>query len=260
MRLTVLGRSPARPNPDEACAGYLFEAGGTRLLLDAGPGVVAQLLRLHHPDELDAVVISHMHTDHFLDLVTLRYVYPWRDEARRKLRVVLPPGSMDQMRDMARGAGYPDFWEKAFTLEEHDGDRPFEVKAVQLEPGPTQHYIPTWGFRITARGIDEDTSRLFVYSADSAPCEQLGRLITGANLLLCEATLRSLDEDAAPPEPRGHLLPAEAGEIARRAGVERLLLTHLPAGPSGAPEAREQAARAFEHEVAIAEPQRSYEV
>ena len=260
MRLTVLGRSPARPNPDEACAGYLVEGGGTRFLLDAGPGVVAQLLRLHHPDELDAVVISHMHTDHFLDLVTLRYVYPWRDEARRKLRVVLPPGSMDQMRDMARGAGYPDFWEKAFTLEEHDGERPFEIGAVQLEPGPTQHYIPTWGFRITARGTGEDTSRLFVYSADSAPCEQLDRLIAGAHLLLCEATLRSLRDDAAPPEPRGHLLPAEAGEIARRAGVGRLLLTHLPAGPSGAPEAQEQAAQTFEHEVGIAERQRSYEV
>jgi ribonuclease BN (tRNA processing enzyme) len=260
MRLTVLGRSPARPNPDEACAGYLLDAGGSRLLLDAGPGVVAQLLRLGHPDELDAVVISHMHTDHFLDLVTLRYVYPWADEARRKLRVILPPGSMEQMADMARGAGYPDFWEKAFTLEEHDGERPFEVGAARLEPGPTQHYIPTWGFRITTRGPDEDPSRLFVYSADSAPCEQLERLIEGAHLLLCEATLRSLGEDAAPPEPRGHLLPAEAGEIARRAGVERLVLTHLPAGPAGAPEAHDQASLAFGREVAIAEPQRSHEI
>ena len=99
-----------------------------------------------------------------------------------------------------------------------------------------------------------------MYSADSAPCEQLDRLIAGAHLLLCEATLRSVQEDAAPPEPRGHLLPAEAGEIARRAGVERLLLTHLPTGASGAPEAQAQAARAFEHEVGIAEPQRSYEI
>ncbi len=260
MRLTVLGRSPARPNPDEACAGYLLDAGGSRLLLDAGPGVVAQLLRLGHPDELDAVLISHMHTDHFLDLVTLRYVYPWADEARRKLRVILPPGSMGQMADMARGAGYPDFWEKAFTLEEHDGERPLKVGTVQLEPGPTQHYIPTWGFRITARGVGEDPSRLFVYSADSAPCEQLDRLIDGAQLLLCEATLRSVEEDAAPPEPRGHLLPAEAGEIARRAGVERLVLTHLPAGPLGAPEARDQASLAFGRDVAIAEPQHSYEI
>ncbi len=260
MRLTVLGRSPARPNANEACAGYLVEAGGSRVLLDAGPGVVAQLLRIGHPEELDAVVISHMHTDHFLDLVTLRYVYPWSDEARRKLRVILPPGSMEQMGAMARGAGYPDFWEKAFTLEEHDGERPFEVGALRLEPGPTQHYIPTWGFRITARGADEDPSRLFVYSADSAPCQQLDRLIAGAHLLLCEATLRSLQEDASPPEPRGHLLPAEAGEIARRAGVERLLLTHLPAGPSGAPEARQQATQAFGGDVGIAEPQRSHDV
>jgi ribonuclease BN (tRNA processing enzyme) len=72
MRLTVLGRSPASPNPGEACAGYLVEGGGARLLVDIGPGVVSQLVRRHHPDELDAVVVSHMHADHVLDLVTLR--------------------------------------------------------------------------------------------------------------------------------------------------------------------------------------------
>ncbi|MGH2418773.1 MAG: MBL fold metallo-hydrolase, partial [Candidatus Limnocylindria bacterium] len=64
MRLTVLGRSPARPNPGEACAGYLVEGGGARLLLDIGPGIVAQLLQRHHPDDLDAVIVSHMHADH----------------------------------------------------------------------------------------------------------------------------------------------------------------------------------------------------
>src|SRR5207249_5792746 len=76
MRLTVLGRSPARPNPGEACAGYIVEGGRSRVMLDAGPGTVAQLLRRNTPDELDAVVISHMHTDHCLDLVTLLYIYP----------------------------------------------------------------------------------------------------------------------------------------------------------------------------------------
>ena len=60
MRLTILGRSPAAPNPGEACAGYLLEGGGARVLLDIGPGVVAQLLRRHQPDDLDAVDISHM--------------------------------------------------------------------------------------------------------------------------------------------------------------------------------------------------------
>ena len=93
MRLTVLGRSPARPNPGEACAGYLVEGGGSRVLMDVGPGVVAQLLRRNTPDELDAVVISHMHTDHCLDLVTLRYCYPWIDVAKKRLLVIVPPGS-----------------------------------------------------------------------------------------------------------------------------------------------------------------------
>lgn len=259
MRLTILGRSPARPNPGEACAGYLVEGAGARVLLDAGPGVVAQLLRIGHPEEVDAVVISHMHTDHFLDLVTMRYAYPWNDHARRKLRVVLPPGAGEQMTDVARGAGYPTFWDKAYTLEEHDGERPIEVGGLRLEPGPTQHYIPTWGFRITARG-SEESGRLLVYTADTGPCEETERLADGAELLLCEATLRSLAEDAAPPEPRGHLLATEAGELARTAGAARLVLTHLPVDGGEAAAALEEAARGFDGSVEIAQPLARYDV
>lgn len=259
MRLTVLGRSPARPNPGEACAGYLVEGGGSRVLLDAGPGVVAQLLLVGHPEELDAVVISHMHTDHFLDLVTLRYVYPWRDHARKKLRIILPPGSAEQMAAVARGAGYPTFWEKAFILEEHDGERPIDLGGLRLEPGATKHYVPTWGFRIEARGTGEGGS-LLVYTADTAPSPEADRLSVGADLLLCEATLRSLDEDAQPPEPRGHLLPSEAGELAHRAGARSLLLTHLPVNGDEPAVARRGAADAFGGEVEVAEPLRRYEV
>ena len=259
MRLTVLGRSPARPNPGEACAGYLVEGGGSRVLIDVGPGVVAQLLRVGHPEELDAVVVSHMHTDHFLDLVTLRYVYPWRDEARRKLRIILPPGSGEQMVALARGAGYPTFWEKAFILEEHDGERPIDLGGLRLQPGRTKHYVPTWGFRIEARGTGEGGG-LLVYTADTAPGPDAERLSDGAALLLAEATLRSLDEDAQPPEPRGHLLPSEAGELAQRAGARRLLLTHLPVNGDEPQRAERAAAEKFGGEVAVAEPLARYDL
>src|SRR5438093_5361054 len=94
MRLTVLGRSPARPNPGEACAGYVLEGGNSRILMDVGPGVVAQLLRRNTPEELDAVVISRMHTDHCLDLVTLRCSYPWFDVPKQRLTSIRPPGSL----------------------------------------------------------------------------------------------------------------------------------------------------------------------
>jgi ribonuclease BN (tRNA processing enzyme) len=254
MRLTILGRSPATPNPGEACAGYLIEGGGSRVLVDIGPGVVAQLLQRHHPDELDAVVVSHMHADHMLDLVTLRYVYPWRARAREdRLRVVLPPGSADQMLDLAKGVGNARHFEDSFRLTEHDGSSPVAFGGLSLEPIETQHYIPCWGFR-----IESDGKRL-AYTADTAPCGGLTDLADGPDLLLSEATLRSLDEDAQPPEPRGHLTPAEAGEAARVGGAQRLMLTHLPVDGNGS-WAIDEAAGAFEAGVEVAEPARTYEV
>jgi ribonuclease BN (tRNA processing enzyme) len=255
MRVTVLGRSPASPNPGEACAGYLVEADGNgRVVVDIGPGVVAQLVRRHHPDELDAVVISHMHADHMLDLVTLRYVYPWRARPKeQRLRVFLPPGSADQMLDLAKGVGSARHFEDCFRLAEHDGRTPLTFGSLTMTPIETQHYIPCWGFRIEADG------RRVGYTADTAPCGGLNDIADGADLLLSEATLRSLDEDATPPEPRGHLTPAEAGTAAREAGARHLLLTHLPVDGDGA-WATTLASEAFGKAVEIAEPAKTYEV
>lgn len=248
MRLTILGRSPASPNPGEACAGYLVEGDGSRALVDIGPGVVAQLVGRHHPDELDALVVSHMHADHMLDLVTLRYVYPWGALPReQRLRVVMPPGSAEQLLDLARGVGSARHFEDAFRLEEHDGSSPIVCGGLSLTPIETQHYIPCWGFRIEGRG------RRLAYTADTAPCGGLEDLADSPDLLLAEATLRSLDEDAEPPEPRGHLLPAEAGAAARKGGARRLMLTHLPVNGDGG-WARDEASEAFGGDVEIASP------
>lgn len=254
MRLTVLGRSPARPNPGEACAGYLLSGGGARLLVDIGPGVVAQLLLHGGTDDLDAVVVSHMHPDHMLDLVTLRYVYPWPSRPRdERLRVIVPPGSGEQLVDLARGAGSSRHLEDVFRLSEHDGHSPLRFGAMTLTPVETQHYIRCWGFRAEA---DE---RVAAYTADTAPCDGLGELATDADLLLSEATLRSLDEDAVPPEPRGHLLPAEAGAAARESRARRLVLTHLPVEDDAAA-ARSEATAAYGASVEVAEPGRTYDV
>jgi ribonuclease BN (tRNA processing enzyme) len=259
MRLTVLGRSPARPNPGEACAGYLIEGGGTKVLVDIGPGIAANLLLRAQPEELGAVLVSHLHTDHFLDLVTLRYSYPWKEMAERKLRVILPPGSGRQMADMARGAGYPTFWDKSFVLEEHDGIAPIQVGGLRFEPYQTVHFVPTWGFQITAAGHGEDPSRVLAYSADAGPCDAVPAIARRADLFLCEATLRSIEEDASPPEERGHLLPSEAGAYAREAGAKRLLLTHLPVEDDGE-WSRREASLTFGGPVEIAEPMGTYEV
>jgi ribonuclease BN (tRNA processing enzyme) len=124
---------------------------------------------------------------------------------------------------------------------------------MSLTPVETQHFIPCWGFRAEA------DDRLLAYTADTGPCDALRDLASDADLLVSEATLRSVDEDAAPPQPRGHLLPSEAGEAARAAGARRLLLTHLPVD-DGSAWARAEAATAYEADVEVAEPRRTYEV
>ncbi|MFN2483684.1 MAG: MBL fold metallo-hydrolase [Candidatus Limnocylindria bacterium] len=251
MRLTVLGRSPAVPNPGEACAGYIVEAGATRLLFDIGPGVVAQLLRTGTAGTLSAVVISHMHTDHVLDLVTLRHTFPWLHPPARKLDVVMPPGSSDQAADLARAAGDTAFFDKTFAIREHDGSGELRFDSLSVRPMPTQHYVPTWGFRVA------DGSGTLAYSADSGPCGELVALAEAADLFLCEATLRSAADDLV--DARGHLTPNEAGAMAQEARAHRLVLTHLPVADRGA-WACGEARAAFDGPTEVAEPLKAYEV
>jgi ribonuclease BN (tRNA processing enzyme) len=260
VRFTVLGRSPAVPNPGEACAGYLVEGGKSRVMVDVGPGTVAQLLRLCNPWELDAVVVSHMHTDHFLDLVTMRYSFPWKDEANPKLKVYLPPGATAQMEHVAMGAGLPDYFARSFAFIEHDGTAALEIGDLRLEPTPTVHFVPTWGFRVTSRPSADDGGGSIAYSADSSPTPNLDVLAERADLFICESALRKVADDAPPPERRGHLVPEEAGEVAQRGGVGRLVLTHLPVNSDGGSWAVTQAATTYEGPVEVADTLKSWEV
>lgn len=260
MRFTVLGRSPAVPNPGEACAGYLIEGGRTRVMVDVGPGTVAQLLRLCNPWELDAVIVSHMHTDHFLDLVTMRYSFPWKDEANPKLKVYMPPGATSQMETIARGIGIPEYFARSFAFFEHDGVSAIETGDLRFEPTSTVHFVPTWGFRMTARRASGDGAATIGYSADSSPTPNLDILAERADLFICEAALRKVTDDAPPPERRGHLVPEEAGEVAQRSGVGRLVLTHLPVNSDGGSWAVAQAGTTYEGPVEVADTLKAWEV
>ena len=136
--------------------------------------------------------------------MTLRYCYPWIDVAKKRLLVIVPPGATAQLAEMALGAGYMNFFDKSFIFVEHDGKRPIEVGNLRLEPDETQHFVRTWGFRISARGTDEDPDKVLAYSADAGPCPALPRIADGADLFLCEAALRSLQggrSRAAEPRP-----------------------------------------------------------
>jgi ribonuclease BN (tRNA processing enzyme) len=220
VKLTVVGCSPAWPNPGGAQSGYLLE-GPERLLLDCGPGVLARMREDQGWPRVDAIAITHFHLDHWGDLV------PWvwgrmfglgRDDEPPELW--LPPDGIATLGAFGERFGTPWMFERTFELREYAEGKPFTAAGFNLLPIRLPHYtLRTYGFRIS-----NEVSTL-AYSGDSGPSEDLARLARDVDLFLCEATLERGELDG---EPRGHLSADEALESFRASGARRLLLTHRP--------------------------------
>jgi ribonuclease BN (tRNA processing enzyme) len=238
--LTVLGSGVAWANPGGVCSGYLVRAGATSLLIDCGSGVLGRLRAQADPRELDAVIVSHLHADHFLDLVGLRYGIKYGGlGGDRPLRILLPPGGCDLLAELGTVLDKNDrFFADVFALEEYTPAAPITLDGVTVTPRRVQHYIPSHALRIEAGST-------LVYSSDSAPCASLVEHARGADVLLCEAAMLHLGQDEPDPARRGHLTADEAGRIARDAKVGRLLITHSPFDPSDPGRAAREARARF---------------
>jgi ribonuclease BN (tRNA processing enzyme) len=211
--LTVLGCDGSWPGPGGAGSGYLVAAGGTSILLDAGPGTFAQLQRHIDPGHLDAVILTHAHPDHWTDfeaLATWAGYGPGQDlfsgNGGRKLLVYAPPGLRE--RSHYGAATWTDWRE----LQESDE---FTLGELEVRVAATDHGIAT-----RAVGVSHGGATL-AYSADSGPgwsVEALGREI---GTFLCEATYTQDREGSML-----HLSGRQAGAMAAAAGVGRLIVTH----------------------------------
>ncbi|HEY5342019.1 MAG TPA: MBL fold metallo-hydrolase [Candidatus Aquilonibacter sp.] len=240
MRVRVVGSSASVPRPGRACSCHLVRARGTNILLDMGTGALANLrLVMDYPD-LDAIIISHMHADHFLDLIPLRYGLKYgpllRDD---RMPIWLPPGGEQQLRALAKtfsSEGPTDFLDEVFDVNEYDPNATLEIEKLTVTFAKTIHYIDAYAVRVERDGAS------VCYSSDTAPCENVERLARGCSLFLCEAAL-GLASETGPM--RGHLSAVEAGEMAQRAGARRLVLTHY--GTEFAPGELEDAARNVYH-------------
>jgi ribonuclease BN (tRNA processing enzyme) len=199
----------------------LLRAADCTLAVDFGSGVFSRLRERIDPAQLDAVVISHMHADHFFDIVPLRYALRYELERDTPLPVFLPPGGIRAARAIGNTLKETaDFFDGVFDLHEYTPERPLELAGCEIRFAPTVHYIPAYAMRIDARGA------IVGYSADTAPCDAVADLVRGADVFLCEAGLGS---DGKESGPRGHLNAGEAGDLAQRAGVRGLVLTHYSA-------------------------------
>jgi ribonuclease BN (tRNA processing enzyme) len=230
MRLTVLGKSPSWQDVDGACSGYLLEEDGTSVLLDCGNGVFGKMRRFVDYVDVDGVVLSHLHADHFLDLVPFSYaltyaprqqpvpVPPWPGtDSPARPRLCAPPGAAQVFRRVVGAWGNEDLIENAFTLEEYEPDSELEIGPFRVSFTPVPHFLDTFAISVQANG-----ARL-AYGADSRPAPELVEFARGSDLFLVEATLPRPERTGI----RGHLTPEEAGAHAREAGAKRVVLTHI---------------------------------
>lgn len=217
MQITVLGKSPSWEDAGGACSGYLVEQDGFRLLLDCGSGVFAKLRLVCDYTEVDAVLLSHLHADHFLDLVPYSYALLHGAHRGARPRLHAPSGAGELFRRVVGAWGSDDLIETAFDLDEYDGGAALPLGPLTARFHPVPHFTTTF-----AIDLSSDGGARFTFSADCGPNDAVVELAAGTDLLLIEATLPSPGDD----DDRGHLTPREAGEHGRRAGARRLVLTH----------------------------------
>ncbi|MBA2641918.1 MAG: MBL fold metallo-hydrolase [Actinobacteria bacterium] len=221
MRLTVIGSSPAWPNPGSAHSGYLVE-GPEKLLLDCGPGVLGRLRETELWPSVDAIAITHFHLDHWGDLVPWVWgsFYLSNNGPVPRPELWVQPGGAAFLTALGERLGFPDMFERAFQLAEYEPNVAFSAGGLSVTPIRVPHYtLQTYAFRV------QNSSRVLAYSGDSAPCDELVEAARDADLFVCEATLLRGELDG---EPRGHLSLDEALDAFEQSHARRLVLTHRP--------------------------------
>jgi ribonuclease BN (tRNA processing enzyme) len=211
MELVMLGVGGGWARPGGAACGYLVRHDGFNLWIDAGTGTMANLQRHIALEDVHAVAISHRHFDHFLDLYPFWLSRWWVDQRPGPLPLFAPPGLFEHAVQLEPKLG------DAFRPQVIEPGSDFDAGPLRVRTRPMNHPVPTLGMRIEADGI------ALAYSADTGPTGELVQLSQGADVLLCEATWLERREGWDPI----HLTSSQAGEHATKAGVGRLVLTHI---------------------------------
>jgi ribonuclease BN (tRNA processing enzyme) len=218
VQLTVLGAGPAYTDrPGATGASYLLRSGDAAVLLDLGQGSFPALASRLEPSGLEAVFISHLHPDHFIDLVSLRHYLRFEFSPPRRVTVYAPRGLAKRLDDLHAEPGFT-----AAVLDVHDlrpgatAVAPFEIEAI-----PVTHTEESYGFRVSG-----GTGAALVYSGDCGRWEDLGPAVRQGDTLLTEASF------GPGPVAAGalHLDGPAIGRLAAATNPSRVLLTHIQMG------------------------------
>lgn len=221
MDLTVIGCSGSLPGPTSSASCYLLEGDHEgrrwRVLLDLGSGALGPLQRFVDPLSVDAVLVSHLHPDHFFDISGLYVLWRYHPDGPRPRIPIWGPKGISRQCARAYGLRRDPGMSAEFDFHEYDGT-PIRLGPFTVHVSPVVHPIAAYGMRI------ETDSGVLVYSGDTGPCQELVDLAAGADLLLAESAF--VESGANPVDL--HLTGKQAGAAAAEAGVARLVLTHIP--------------------------------
>ncbi len=246
MRATILGGSAAGPNPGAGCSGLLVAEGDARVVLDLGPGTLGELFKHVRPAEISGIVLSHMHQDHWLDLIPLRYRLKYAPDAGGfKIPLYLPPGGRALLDSVARvfseGDDHTAFFGAVFEMSEFVPADGLTVAAMPISFAPTVHPVPCWMMRVQNGGGD------LGYTADTCVNPDAVAFMNGVRCLVVEATwLR-------PNAAGSHLTAAEDGQLASDCSAVETVLCHLWAENDRA-ELLKECSENYRGRVQLAEP------
>ncbi|OCA84334.1 hypothetical protein A8F94_16635 [Bacillus sp. FJAT-27225] len=213
MKLTVIGFWGGYPKKDGASSGYLLEHDGFKLLIDCGSGVLAKMQHVVKLEELDAVILSHYHPDHIADIGVLYHARLIQSFLVGKLPVLPIYAHREDQAEFAKLTH--DDKTKGIA---YDPGKPLEVGPFKVSFLKTEHPVPCYAMRFEAGG------KSFVYTADTSFKEEFIDFAKNTDVLLSECNFYSNQEGKG----AGHMNSRDCGNLARRAEVKRLVLTHLP--------------------------------
>ncbi|HEX9891471.1 MAG TPA: MBL fold metallo-hydrolase [Actinomycetota bacterium] len=242
MDLTILGACGTWPKAGGACSGYLVRHEGFTVWVDMGAGTLANAQE--HTDllDVDAVIVSHSHADHIVDLFPYFYARHYALGGPKGTPLFWPPGVYARVGGLLSEESLGDL-ATSFLLHDVEPGTEFEIGPFRVTTAPMAHPVPTLGIRMEAGG------NVLAYTADSGPTPEVVKLSREADLMLADATWQSGTDASYPPDI--HMTDREAGQAAREAEVHSLVLTHI--WPSlDLRVSEEQAAREYQGPVTLA--------
>ncbi|MFA9458105.1 MBL fold metallo-hydrolase [Halalkalibacter sp. AB-rgal2] len=215
MKVTIIGFWGAYPEKNAATSCYLLEQNDFHLLIDCGSGALAQLQNYLPLHSLDGLILSHYHHDHIADIGSLQYSMLINNQLH-KSSTLFPIYGHNKNKDAFKSLHFRDVTEGRIIEE----NKPVQIGPWHVTFCKTEHSA----YCLAMKFLDRTTGKQFVYTADTYWCDELVPFATGADLLICEASLYEETHAAK----TGHMTPALAAELAREANVQTLVLTHLP--------------------------------